>query len=72
MLRLVFGCQHKRVTFPIKTEGDAIPHVTCLSCGSEFWYDWASMQKGEKRGVEKRPTQRHTTAAVSALTATGS
>jgi hypothetical protein len=50
---LVFGCSHKRCSFPMTTRGakrrSAAASVTgtyvvCLDCGKEFPYDWKSMK----------------------------
>jgi hypothetical protein len=48
----LFGCSHKRTTFPITpTRGGT--YVACLDCGKEFAYDWKTMQIGEP--VSSRP-----------------
>ena len=55
MLNLVdvlFGCTHKRYTFPITTRGKRYSeaakvtgtYVVCLDCGKEFPYDWHQMK----------------------------
>ena len=48
---LVFGCSHRRTTFPMTfLAGAHAPggtHVTCLDCGLEFKYDWSAMRIGE-------------------------
>lgn len=52
----ILGCPHTHVSFPIVTEPVASaalphgaarpqPHVTCLDCGREFWYDWQHMRR---------------------------
>jgi hypothetical protein len=42
----LFGCSHKRTTFPITpTRGGT--YVACLECGKEFAYNWMTMQIGE-------------------------
>jgi hypothetical protein len=51
---LVFGCWHKRFSFPITVRGkvrrDAAAasvtgtYVVCLDCGREFPYDWSQMK----------------------------
>ena len=51
---LVFGCWHRRRTFPITVRGKlrrriaaaAVTgtYVVCLDCGREFPYDWAQMK----------------------------
>jgi len=53
LLDLLFGCRHKRHTFPMsakpgqrRSEAAAIPgmYVVCLDCGKEFAYDWQQMK----------------------------
>jgi hypothetical protein len=58
MLQTLFGCSHRRTTFPL-TPGrtsaayrtSAGPkngtYVVCLDCGREFAYDWNRMQVGQ-------------------------
>ena len=51
---LVFGCWHKRCSFPLTVRGKlrrstAVASVTgtyvvCLDCGREFPYDWSQMK----------------------------
>ncbi len=50
---LVFGCSHKRCSFPMTTRGAkrrsaaaAVTgtYVVCLDCGKEFPYDWKAMK----------------------------
>jgi hypothetical protein len=51
---LVFGCWHKRRSFPITVRGRlrrstaaaAVTgtYVVCLECGREFSYDWLQMK----------------------------
>ena len=49
---VLFGCLHKRTTFPISKRGTPRPHtagrtgtyVVCLDCGKEFAYDWQKMR----------------------------
>lgn len=52
-LDLLFGCSHKRRSFPISTKrgqhrsGAAAAtgtYVVCLDCGKEFPYDWQQMK----------------------------
>jgi hypothetical protein len=52
----LFGCSHKRTTFPITpTRKSALPasparmgtYVACLDCGKEFRYNWKEMRIGE-------------------------
>jgi len=52
-LDLMFGCPHKRFSFPITVRGarrrssEAASatgtYVVCLECGHEFPYDWNEM-----------------------------
>jgi hypothetical protein len=51
---LVFGCWHKRCSFPITIRGKLRrsttaasvtgTYVVCLDCGREFPYDWSQMK----------------------------
>jgi hypothetical protein len=51
---LVFGCWHKRCSFPITVRGKLRrsiaaasvtgTYVVCLDCGREFSYDWSQMK----------------------------
>jgi hypothetical protein len=50
---LLFGCSHKRCSFPItvrgklrRTEAASVTgtYVVCLDCGREFPYDWKQMK----------------------------
>lgn len=50
---VVFGCSHKRCSFPITVRGKqrrsaaaAVTgtYVVCLDCGHEFPYDWNKMK----------------------------
>lgn len=46
----LFGCSHKRITFPItirqrvRTSSTTGTYVVCLDCGGEFEYDWKEMK----------------------------
>jgi hypothetical protein len=48
----LFGCSHKRITFPItikpsqrtKAASSTGTYVVCLDCGGEFAYDWKEMK----------------------------
>ena len=50
----VFGCWHKRCSFPITVRGKLRratfaasvtgTYVVCLDCGQEFPYDWSQMK----------------------------
>ena len=53
-LNLMFGCAHKRFSFPITVRGERRrnsgaasvtgTYVVCLECGHEFPYDWKQMK----------------------------
>ena len=59
---MVFGCSHKRCSFPITVRGQqrrATPaaaltgtYVVCLDCGHEFAYDWNEMKLVDARTAE--------------------
>jgi hypothetical protein len=53
LLDMLFGCWHKRLSFPISGKrGQRRPsaahqtgtYVVCLDCGREFAYDWRQMR----------------------------
>jgi len=53
LLNAMFGCSHKRTTFPItqarrtQMSGDSArrgTYVVCLDCGKEFDYSWKDMK----------------------------
>jgi hypothetical protein len=58
----LFGCSHKRTTFPLTPGRLAAGHarnetyVACLDCGKEFSYDWKNMQLGEQMPASPRAT----------------
>jgi hypothetical protein len=50
---ILFGCWHKRLSFPISTRAglrrsaasrQTGTYVVCLNCGKEFAYDWEQMR----------------------------
>jgi hypothetical protein len=50
---MMFGCSHKRCSFPITVRGKQRrspaasltgTYVVCLDCGQEFAYDWNEMK----------------------------
>ncbi len=50
---MVFGCSHKRCSFPITVRGKQRrsaaasltgTYIVCLDCGQEFAYDWNEMK----------------------------
>ena len=53
-INALFGCVHKRCTFPITQTGHfhrsseaasrAFTYIVCLDCGKEFRYDWQQMK----------------------------
>ena len=65
LVGVFFGCRHRRMTFPQTEMAGRRPtsgstHVTCLECGKEFPYDWATMRiawrppiEGAARGIEE-------------------
>lgn len=53
LLDVLFGCCHKRYSFPItvksarrRSEAASVTgtYVVCLDCGREFPYDWREMK----------------------------
>ena len=61
LIDFVFGCSHKRCSFPMTVRGvrrrspaAALTgtYVVCLDCGKEFPYDWKAMKV-----VRNRETQ---------------
>ena len=43
LLKFLFGCGHRRTTFPMTREKKQT-YVVCLACGKEFAYDWDEMR----------------------------
>ena len=67
VLDVLFGCSHKKLSFPITVRGSARngvrstatkTYVVCLDCGHEFPYDWNKMM------VVRHPTAAAHPAAV--------
>ena len=60
IFRLLFHCQHKRISRPITLSTkpgvpQADTYVVCLDCGDQLSYDWNCMRIGER--IERpRPT----------------
>lgn len=61
---MVFGCSHKRCSFPITVRGKLRrspaasitgTYVVCLDCGQEFPYDWNQMKLLETKKSEAVP-----------------
>jgi len=53
ILDALFGCWHKRTSFPITSKpgqrrceaaSQTGTYVVCLDCGTEFAYDWKTMR----------------------------
>lgn len=54
LLNTLFGCSHRRTTFPITPARRAGfggsnkgTYIVCLDCGKEFGYNWQQMKIGE-------------------------
>src|SRR3977135_687748 len=46
----LFGCSHRRTTFPITPKRPSArlgAYVSCLDCGKEFAYNWKEMKQEE-------------------------
>jgi len=41
----VFGCWHRRCSFPMTLKGEKVPHVTCLDCGTRMAYNRVQLGK---------------------------
>ena len=59
LLEMLFGCAHKRYSFPItrrpgprRSPAAAVTgtYVVCLDCGKEFSYDWQEMKLVDAQG----------------------
>jgi hypothetical protein len=58
---LVFGCRHRRTTFPLTPAKASGPgpietYVVCLECGKQFIYDWEHMRLDKPVDISGRPT----------------
>ena len=61
MAEWLFGCSHRRTTFPItlrnsvSVDGQRITqaetYIVCVQCGRHFAYDWTTMRTIEQRPV---------------------
>ena len=53
----LFGCSHRRTTFPITPRRPAArgAYVSCLDCGKEFAYNWNEMRMEEPIPVPASP-----------------
>ncbi len=70
LLNSLFGCSHRRTTFPITPARRAGfnnssngTYVVCLDCGKEFAYNWQDMTVGEAMNPT-RPGSRAETAVA--------
>ena len=70
ILDMLFGCWHKRLSFPISSKRgqrrvsaarETGTYVVCLDCGKEFAYDWQQM-----RIVSARKAHESTAASLEA------
>ncbi len=61
----VFGCSHKRCSFPITVRGKQRrspaasvtgTYVVCLDCGQEFAYDWNEMKLVDRQSTANSKT----------------
>lgn len=44
LIEFLFGCSHKRTTFPQSARGAAYATCSCIGCGKEFVYSWRDMK----------------------------
>lgn len=47
LLNGLFGCSHRRTTFPLTRDRKKETYIVCLDCGKEFSYNWQEMRVGE-------------------------
>jgi hypothetical protein len=51
ILNILFGCSHRRTTFPLTPARKGVArhstYIACLDCGKELEYDWKEMRVGE-------------------------
>lgn len=69
LLEWVFGCRHRKVSFPISPRRgqrhspaarETGTYVVCLNCGKEFAYDWDEMRivtEGERTSRRDQPLE---------------
>jgi hypothetical protein len=53
LLGTIFGCSHKRTTFPLtptRKSKRSGTYIVCLKCGKEFDYNWKEMRVGSPVG----------------------
>jgi hypothetical protein len=62
LFEMMFGCSHKRCSFPITVRGQQRrspaasltgTYVVCLDCGQEFAYDWQEMRMIDVAAAER-------------------
>lgn len=72
-LNSLFGCSHRRTTFPMtpgrkqQVSPGAVRHgtyVVCLDCGKEFGYDWGDMRVGNPVGARVTAAASHSYSPV--------
>jgi len=65
-LDVLFGCPHKKLSFPItvrgarkRTSASSVTgtYVVCLDCGHEFPYDWNEMKVVREGGDRSAPAR---------------
>jgi len=65
-LDVLFGCPHKKLSFPItvrgarkRTSASSVTgtYVVCLDCGHEFPYDWNEMRVVRDGGEHVTPAR---------------
>ena len=58
LLNAMFGCSHKRTTFPI-TRPQKSTYIVCLECGQEFPYNWKEMRMDTGLTTQVPPLLNH-------------
>jgi hypothetical protein len=66
LLNVMFGCSHKRTTFPITLRSQTSAggtrkgaYVVCLECGREFPYNWNEMRVDHLVSAPVQPSLNH-------------
>lgn len=67
ILEFLFGCSHRRTTFPItptrhfRSVTNKATYIVCLDCGKEFGYNWKAMKVSDNMdtamSTDLRPQQ---------------
>jgi hypothetical protein len=68
VLNALFGCFHRRTTFPLTPSRKPFhrgTYVVCLNCGKEFDYDWNEMRRGQAVLSATLPTTRNSAMRLS-------